>query len=317
MDRPARVTLVVFFNERFESNIEKLDRLYGGRFSSIVYVMPFSKIQDERVVAVSELGWYFSGHLAQAKDRIVATEAESFIFIGDDLIINPEINEENIHEFLGIAPSDAYIKGIAHLDALRYCWPWAGEVSLTYRKSCRGLNSAELLPTVEQSERNLRKLGISAPRPIPKSLREVKYLLWDLPRLSKWKFLMHLGILFQRTEYPMVAGYSDFLVVPRQAVDQFLYYCGVFSAMNIFAEVAVPTSLVLAAESIRTELPINQHFMEARSISSPRFGVELWSKEKRQDVIEALEGRLENLNRVFKPGQIYCHPIKLSQLSWN
>ena len=93
------------------------------------------------------------------------------------------------------------------------------------------------------------------------------------------------------------------LVVPGDALDAFCHYCGVFAAAGLFAEIAIPTALVLSCQSIRLE-------------SETRWqGLEVWAK----DEVDAMEERnqlsLATLFESFPDNQLYVHPVKLSRWS--
>ena len=48
--------------------------------------------------------------------------------------------------------------------------------------------------------------------------------------------------------YPLAWGYSDVVAISKERLYDFSFICGVFSAMNLFVEIALPTAIVLTAK---------------------------------------------------------------------
>ena len=117
-----------------------------------------------------------------------------------------------------------------------------------------------------------------------------------------------------KVPYPLAAGYSDFLIVPRSAIQEFSRLCGVFAAMNLFVEIAAPTALALSCEHISTEMIKGENWVFGRR--DPRFarrGLELWS----EDDIKALGNKHgwneQSLLQSMGADTLYVHPVKLSR----
>ena len=82
----------------------------------------------------------------------------------------------------------------------------------------------------------------------------------------------------------------------------FCHYCGVFAAMRQFVEIAIPTSLILSCNSVKTLKDIG------------------WKAENGVDdyrVRQRLEGENQfsfaGLVKNFPKDFLYIHPIKLSK----
>ena len=101
--------------------------------------------------------------------------------------------------------------------------------------------------------------------------------------------------------YPLAMSYSDFLVVPATVMPDFCHYCGVFAAMRVFVECAIPTALALAAPSIKLERDI------------PLRGKEVFNLDDLADFEKKYERRLPALFADFPANTIYIHPVKLSR----
>ena len=85
----TKVCLVIEFNHRFDKNLPLLRKIYGERFSEIRFLMPFYDGADADVIPVYESSWQFQGYLIQAYEKLKDIPCTHYLFIGDDLIINP------------------------------------------------------------------------------------------------------------------------------------------------------------------------------------------------------------------------------------
>lgn len=317
MTRIAGLAAAVFlFNHKYEGNVARLDAFYGTRFRHRQFIIPFATSGDPRVLRAVEASWYFSGHVAQAGARLVRDPAIThYAFIADDLIVNPSLDETSLVETLDLGPDSGFIKSIAAADELRYRWPWAGEAAMSIRKFGRGFDYRAELPPADLAQRRFEAMGLRFPFPRPRSVNELVIRTAKNAVGSPWAFLMGLAVTGRRADYPILAGYSDFFVVPATALDRFIDYCGVFAAMNVFAEVAIPTALALSVDDLRTERPVGEFFGDPPSRPPPSGlrGVELWEREEPVEFAERFDKRLDRLRNEFPADWLYVHPVKLSQ----
>ena len=103
--------------------------------------------------------------------------------------------------------------------------------------------------------------------------------------------------------YPLVCGFSDFFVIPSSSFDDFSHYCGVFAAMRMFVEVAIPTSMVLSCSKI-VNLEALGLKAETGVINSARVRAELESK---------YELSFARFMQEYPADYLFIHPIKLSR----
>ncbi len=309
-----RLQLVFIFNHRFEQNIPKLDAYYGERFSCRKYIVPFAPEAQPNVIAVFENGPTFSGHIAQASHGYVADDVAHYVFLADDLILNPSLNEDNLIAALGLGRDEGYIKSLSPAD--EWCYKWANSARGFYSMANPGFDPVGELPPARQAEARFARMGLQTGVPRPQTLREVRYTLWTL-RLGLVRFAQGLAVMGRRPAYPLLAGYSDFVVVPANAIKKFVHYCGVFAAMNMFAELAVPTALALACDSVKTELKLGDFFADRKArvaAGTTMRGKELWNTEI-NEFSEPLEYSWKRLLDAFPTDRLYLHPVKLSK--WN
>jgi hypothetical protein len=299
------------FNHRFDKNIEKLEAIYAPRFSRIFHLMPFYEGHKANVIPVYERSLYFQGSIAQAFHRLCEHECEAYVVVADDLILHPSLNEDNILSELGVSAGEAYIKNLCSLTRVPLGWLYfTGSAQAVHS----GREAFSELPPVGVAAQRIRRQGIELGRYGLHNLED----WFGRPKLFYgrglgdprfWKILLS-NIVRGWLPYPLVMGYSDFLVVPAAAMREFARLCGVFAAMELFAEVAIPTALSLTCEKIATEIEVGGY-----SHGRPRAGVrwrgtEIWGGH---DLGSEHSGDLSSLLRSFTPNQLYIHPVKLSK----
>lgn len=311
----GKVCLVVVFNHRYEQNIQKLEGYYSPRFSRIRYVVPFAPISHPKAIRVVENGYTFGGHIAQASREYIEQGVSSYAFIADDLILNPRLNEDNLERELGVDSATGYIKSLAPLDPFRYRWHSA--VNSTVDLLRAGFNYENELPAASLARSRFERMGFKFFLGKP-GIADMLWCIRHARSVPLWAFKL-MCMVGRESKYPLLFGYSDFVMVPSAAIHDFVHYCGVFSAMNMFAEVAIPTSLALAVDELRTELVRGEHFdpktsrhSPVRNADSKLRGVEFWGGEG-VPFSERLNHDFKRLIEEFPADCLYYHPVKLSQ----
>ena len=321
-----KAALVVIFNHRYEKNIPKLEEYYGSRFQHRSYLVPFAPTESDQILRVVENGWCFSGHIAQAATRFKVADVTHYVFAGDDLILNPALDQTSILDALCLDESSGYIKSLSSADRVRFGWPWSIYAYNSLRNA--KYDYKRELPTAEQAKARFERMGLTFPTPVPRKgdtkwlhypakVRTLKELYWNLKLLPDYIGSLTNFLLSMRkpSSYPLLAGYSDFVVVPAKDLDLFAHYCGVFAAMNMFAEVAVPTALALACDTVKTEIVMGGHFADPKPsrVAGLRWhGLELWEGEI-GTFAQSLQYSWEAFIKHFPDDALYTHPVKLSQ----
>ncbi|MBQ4494506.1 MAG: hypothetical protein II968_01940 [Selenomonadaceae bacterium] len=90
-----KVCLVIIFNHRYDKNLPLLRKIYGKRFSEIRFLMPFYDGSDADVIPVYESSYQFQGFLIQAYEKLKNIPCTHYLFVADDLILHPDLNETN------------------------------------------------------------------------------------------------------------------------------------------------------------------------------------------------------------------------------
>lgn len=318
--------LIIIFNHRYDKNIAKLELLYGSRFKNIYFLVPFYDGNNPRVISVYESSFYFQGYIAQGFKSFFGDKYSHYIFIGDDLIINPVLNDDNFAELLGIEQGESYIPELVTLDGCvragkhkNAAQPkksfWGHTIdAVTFYENRKGSETKNELPSKEIAEAKFKSAGLSI---IPLTFYNIfgqTYIPTSFSKLATlfrhtWNYYVSWrpmkvsgdanGI---KLNYPLVYGYSDIVVVSKLIITEFSHYCGVFSAMGLFVEIAIPSALVLCGEPIITDA------------ESKLKGKALWLNDIK-GLEESYKLSLKKMLDDFPSGQLYWHPVKLSKWS--
>jgi hypothetical protein len=317
--------LVIIFNHRYDKNIAILEKLYSNRFDNIFFLVPFYDGANPRVIPVYESSFYFQGYIAQGFKLFYRPEFTHYIFIGDDLILNPLLNQDNYAELIGLNQYTSYAPELVTLDGRvrgllpkserqqpeKQFWTHAIE-AVTFYSNRKGSETQKELPTYEDAIKKFKQAGIEI-KPIKYKdvFGPIKYSK-DIQVLTKliksfWTYFVawrHLKVPGHRNElkleYPLVYGYSDVVIVSSLSIERFCQFCGVFSSMGLFVEMAIPTALVLTGGHIITD-------QEAKLYGEALWGEDIATLEKKHNL------SLDNMLNDFPVSQLYYHPIKLSR----
>lgn len=269
----TEICFVIVFNHKYNSNIEKLKKIYQNRFKNIFFLVPFYDGDAKNVFPVYESSFQFQGYFAQAFKNYYKSKYDYYIFIADDLILNPKLNSNNIINSLNLNKDKAYIKFIASLkQSLNWSWEHYEESIRTFN-TYQGVNILNEMPSCEESFELIKNKG------------------FDIE-------------LDNNMPYPLYMGYSDFIIIPQKCIHKFIKLCGVFAAMNLFVETAIPTAMLLSCDKITFES------------ESPYRGIEYWDEKDKISIEEKHNKDLNHLFNNFGDDLLYYHPIKLSRWSF-
>ncbi len=306
-----KVVLVIIYNHRFDQNIDRIEKIYNDRFSHIFHLMPFYDGNKSNVISVYGNSYYFQGYIAQGLEHFFSEEFTHYFFIADDLILNPIINEANCSEHFQLNADTCFVSSFISLHKRESYWRRVRE-AYDYRTEKPGVEVKSELPSYNEALQKFHafKLEIGSLKFNQIHQREsVGLNSFFYPRTIinqlKWlgfKIQNLLGKQYQLS-YPLIGGYSDIFIVSKNNIKKFCQLCGIFAATDLFAELAIPTSLILTASEIIHEdkLLLN--------------GKALWV-EQDFDELNKYGYSLESLLSGFPSNYLYLHPIKLSKWKW-
>ncbi|RKM61924.1 hypothetical protein D6855_00460 [Butyrivibrio sp. CB08] len=302
--------LIVIFNHRFDSNLSKIRELYSTRFSDIFVLIPFydgPDIDGLHIIPIYESSYCFGGYIAQGAKYIKDFKYKYYCVIADDLMLNPDITGQNLAKYLGLGANSSYIKKICPLNQSKGLKPkrlrkYVLEPFTLYS----GTEFEREIPKREEAYKICReKYGYSdeymSGRLILRSIFEGN----PLGSILRIKDMCSCIIANKGTRlpYPLFKIYSDFIVINGKDFAMVARMLGVFSAMGLFAEVAIPTAMALCCADLVTEA------------NSGKKGIEMWKTSEIDSLQEKYSFSVKKMTDDWDKNVIYYHPVKLSK--WN
>lgn len=304
-----KACLVIVFNHRYDKNIPVLEKMYSKRFSNIFFLVPFYNGNHPNVIPVYESSHYFQSFFAQGYPRFFKEDFTHYIFLGDDCILNPAINENNFLEQTGLPPGTDFIPGLMELHSLSGQPWWHAYKGIDFYTNRKGAEIKNELPSYDEAVKRFKSHGLDV-QPVTienifgsqKPASEKWWRYWLFKRYHwnfKWRRYKKNGKV--ELPYPIAGSYADILIITKETCHDFCRYCGIMAAAGLFVEIAIPTSLLLSARKIGQEK------------DSRLKGKALWSPGEIKSVEEKYNQSLSSLLAGFPVDQLFYHPVKLSK----
>lgn len=298
-----RICLVIIFNHRYDKNIDILEEMYQGRFEDIFYLVPFYDGQHKNVIPVYESSYQFQGYVAQGMRDFYDEKFTQYLFIGDDLILNPAICQDNIAEYLEIGKDSSYLSEFAPLSELKG-WNYKVRHFNAYRafEEYNGCNYKKEIMSREDAFQKVEKMNCHRNDFI---LKREQLFNGAMTRHEEREFCLqhprHVMKLRKGIDmpYPFFGGYSDLFLLHKKDIVKTAKMFGVFASMRLFAEIAIPTAMVLNCEQLQ------------KDVGRCR-GMVLWEEEEKKQLEERYSRSLTGLLERWPEECSYIHPVKLS-----
>jgi len=303
----SKICLVFIYNHRFDKNIDKLETIYKRRFSNIFHLVPFYNGEKINVVPVFETSFYFQGYLPQSLHRIYDEKYSHYFFIGDDVLLHPEINENNLLDWLKVDNETSFFPDLwATLNKRSYSWvntfPSLNAFYLNDYLYHHSVNWKKHFPPREVAISQFAKYDVE--------ISKIGFHGFHKNAVFPTKisaYIHFLKLICKRRRslpYPLATGYSDIFLLPAAELKPFSHLCEITRQMRLWVEVAIPTIALSTLKKIKFEKDINKK------------GTTYWENvneselRKREKVCEF---ELIRLFKTFKSDELYIHPIKLSK----
>lgn len=257
------VCLVVIYNHNYEKNVPVLDRIYRDRFRYVYHVMPFYQGSNPNVIGVYENSFNFNGYVAQAFSKLNEVDCSHYLFVADDMVINPAIDASNALEWMRLGLDEDFACDVG-LVTNRCATDWSHALSAMVYLNARG-NSCEgkrFLPSIEDARKKFENAGLDWRKGITSRFYRM-FAPWVMPMATTPVDLMPIpGMrlamrVYNRLPdssnpiYPLAGGYSDLFAVSKATFPEFARICGILAAMRVHVEVAIPTAMVLASGRLK------------------------------------------------------------------
>lgn len=298
------ICLVIIYNHRYDNNIEILEQIYKNRFAAIYHLVPFYDGKNHNVIPVYESSYQFQGYVAQGMKYFYSDNYTQYLFIGDDLLLNPDINQNNLLNILGISNTDSYIPEtcplgkcllwnykVRHFDAFRAFHEYTGT---NYKNEIMARNEAfEKIAKLNYIEDDFKLEYKQLFNGIMNKTELLEFIIQHPKHLLK---------LFRGIEmpYPFFGGYSDLFVLHRDDLVKTAKVFGIFAAINLFAEIAIPTAMELNCKNLK-----KQNEKSGSKI--------LWEEAEKKQLELEYSNSLTKLFNNWPANCNYIHPVKLSR----
>ncbi len=319
----TEICLVIIYNNNFESNIEIVEKIYEGRFKNIYHLMPFYTGKKENVIKIYGNSYQFQDYITQGLSKFYNEKYSHYVFVSDDVMLNPNINKNTIKEMFKLEDDGGYLPGMFAVNYKKLSeWGYSYTSIENILKISNACEYKNFLPSIEEAQNAFRKYGLE-----PKNITEegfneigrffqknnVNYYLYSfkkelkaefdkfLEKENKFDTCKNCSSFPKKFVYPMAGAYSDFFIIPSCKIKEFAHICGVFGALRIFAEIAIPTAMILSLEKLSTQK--NTSYM----------GKTGWSKEFKDELKNKYNYSVKTMFENWDNKISFYHPIKLSQ----
>ncbi len=315
--------LVVIYNHKHPQNMPIINHIYRDRFSHIYHLMPFyqhpddengDKKEEQNIIPVYDNSFYFQGYVAQGFHHYYQEDAPHYIFIGDDLMLNPLINENNYADYFNLSENSGFMEDLIYLDRLFAPEAWSGVAAgYEFNRDIPGLEEIHELPSAAEANNRFQSQGLSAINFNEKEKDIIPGIKLSNPLLHAHsnKSLKHLAIKIAqirnkikpyKLSYPLVRTAPDIFIVPSSTIHKFCYYCGIFAAANLHVEIAIPVAMVLVSDEIILEKDIANKIGLNHNPSASEVG----------RILAQHGNRPKKLFHNWPSEYLYIHPVKLS-----
>lgn len=315
------ICLCIVFNHPYPENIDLLDKIYGERFPTIRYLVPFYRDESNpNVIPVYRGSYVHQGFANDAAWKLRQIDCSHFVFLQDDVLLNPNLNANNLLEKLGVGPEDSFINQISNMEFDVGSWHWILGILWKFfyprnQLSGTGVDSVDTiikyLPPVDYALEKLGRYGVQLPKIyLTENSLQADSVISGIPYFST----QDKDLIFQMNKVVVDSLYStapsgncieipypfavsawgaDFFVVPKSCFEEYQHYSGVLAAAGTFAEISVATALALASPNVVTAKDKDLLFEW------------VWSPD-REHQSEALSQKLQD------EAMVAVHPVKLS-----
>lgn len=302
-----KVCIVVVFNFAYPQNIAVIRQIYGQKFSRVCFLVPFVGTDDEGVIRVYDSSYRFGNFFAQGLAGFYRDEYTHYVFVADDMVLNPALNETNLREMLELSEGASFITNLQAINQGDLAWPHLLPALRAIHLPNKYVNIWGQMPSRPEAMASFAKHGLPD---LGLRLAQLRGLLRGgikhcLVKAAIFLYVYRRSMSASTPAYPLALGYSDLVVVTRSAIKQFCHYAGLLSSFGLFAEVAVPTALALSAEHVTTA-----------AATRLRPG-DMWTSEAFAALEQRYDKDLGALLANFPEDKLFLHPVKISRWTLN
>ncbi|MFG5408123.1 hypothetical protein ABXN37_08380 [Piscinibacter sakaiensis] len=120
----ARVCLCVLMNHPFPSVIPILRKLYAGRFTSVLFLVPFYRCDEPDVLTVYRGSYTHAAYLTDVRERLAAVDCDHYLVVHDDVLLNPALSEATFRQTFPLGEREGYISHLFPVGGTVGDWTW-------------------------------------------------------------------------------------------------------------------------------------------------------------------------------------------------
>lgn len=327
MSTNRNTALIVLFNHNYEKNIDIIKKIYKDQFPLLRIIMPFYYGNDPEIISVYGNSFTFQTYIAQAREKLQELECDDILIIGDDLLLNPEINSHNIHDKLNIPNGAFYIDKIENVSNCDYYRPILEATKFSPHPAGLDTSANRILPSYSEALQILAQKGFTIQTKLskwnpfyPEFKKPFFNNLYSNYKCFKGRIWHLLKVIQYRLKpvnmpYPYVFGYSDIIMIPKDRLIDFSRYLEVFATWNMFVEMAIPTAMLLQPDSVISYA--ENHSYKTGNVWYPQNPVHYTTISGIINSIIQNSHTIDDLSNCFPSEYLYLHPVKLSHFVKN
>lgn len=184
------ICLIVVYNHNYEANIDRIENLYKNKFDSIFHLVPFYTGNKKNVIKVYGCAYQFNEYFIQGKDKFIKDEFSYYIFVADDVILNPEFNQDNIIEKLNLDENSGFIYNCRPMIyETIFCWDWSYSSLRHMFFNKNGCEYQKFIPSTEEAQKCFEKHGLPSKNITKTNLEKIqKFFVKDLFDYYRYDF---------------------------------------------------------------------------------------------------------------------------------
>lgn len=186
----SKICLVVVYNHNFEANIDRIEKLYKDKFDGIFHLIPFYTGNKENVIKVYGSAYQFNEYFIQGAEKYINDKYSHYVFVADDIIMNPEFNQNNIIEKLTLDEDSGFIYNCRPMAyETLFCWDWSYSSirHMFFNKS--GCEYQKFIPSVEAAQKLFEQHGLPPKTMTQKGLEKIqKFFVKDSHDYYRYDF---------------------------------------------------------------------------------------------------------------------------------
>lgn len=283
-----------------------LRQFYCQRFGRVLFLMPFdSSAEADDVHICCGGGASFDMMIVGAREKILSyfSDYDAVLFAHNDLLLNPALSRDTLSAEYDVDQGTILMPNIGNLAGGLDYWVWAYRAAMNWQNASFLFASGAFfaknyLPSVETAKNRVRELGLSDRTTLDPA--SPTFLATALP-IHRLVHDTLFGASSQPIElgYPLMYGYSDFVVVPHALMPEWFDNLGPLAGLSLFPEVSIPTATALTAKRLTTPA-LTGHKSHL-----------LWGADR------IVQNDIEWIKNAFHEGDTFIHPVKYNELNEN